>query len=354
MSATTHWGQIVPSLWVTAKIATGSVTCLAHIFDMAHSKCLATDDFGRNASDEMRVNRPYNPPAMDLLIHATLTVTVAREQLPALDERIKTLLVGEIFEGEFEEHHGTDALAYDFKVRGGIPFPAFAAASQEFPQATITAEWINAAAGRKGRAVLSNGNITEHVEDAIGLGSADAPGRYLLTEPDGTLQLAFALTRHDAQTWAGYVLSHDRDALFQLTRSGDCAVLLATEGAAEWVLQWSLRDVADSPEPVALQPPQAVNAVLYAGLEQLAQDFVAEWIWFRDTPGAVNAIDVDRYARYGYTVRDANVRAARLYRMSQAVAAGEPLRHVTLDAEQDWIRDLLQRCWGRGSVRNDG
>src|SRR5690606_7860668 len=129
-------------------------------------------------------------------------------------------------------------LAYDFKVRGGIPFPAFAAASQEFPQATITAEWVNAAAGRKGRAVLSNGSIAEHEEDAIGPGSADAPGRYLLTEPDGTLQLAFALTRHDGQTWAGYVLNHDRDTLFQLTRNGDGAVLLVTEGSAEWVRQW--------------------------------------------------------------------------------------------------------------------
>ena len=60
----------------------------------------------------------------DLLIHATLTVSGDSALLPAADARIKALLVGEIFEGGFEEHHGDDALSYDFKVRGGVPFPA--------------------------------------------------------------------------------------------------------------------------------------------------------------------------------------------------------------------------------------
>jgi hypothetical protein len=58
---TTHWGQIVPSLRVEAKIATGGVTCFTHILNMSRSKCLATDDFGLNASHEMMVNRPYPP-----------------------------------------------------------------------------------------------------------------------------------------------------------------------------------------------------------------------------------------------------------------------------------------------------
>ncbi len=56
--ATTPWGQIVPSLRVVAKIATGCVARLAHILDMARGKRLATDDFRNNASHEMTVNRP--------------------------------------------------------------------------------------------------------------------------------------------------------------------------------------------------------------------------------------------------------------------------------------------------------
>lgn len=52
------WGQIVPSLRVVIKIATGCVTCLAHILDMSRGKCLAIVDFDHNASHEIIINRP--------------------------------------------------------------------------------------------------------------------------------------------------------------------------------------------------------------------------------------------------------------------------------------------------------
>ena len=51
-------GQIVPSLRVVAKIATGCVACLAHILDMGRGTRLAIDNFGHNASHEVMVNRP--------------------------------------------------------------------------------------------------------------------------------------------------------------------------------------------------------------------------------------------------------------------------------------------------------
>jgi hypothetical protein len=280
---------------------------------------------------------------MDLLIHATLTVTGTREQLPAADARIKALLVEEIFVGEFEEHHGDDALSYDFKVQGGIPFPAFAAASMEFPELKIVAEWVNVAAGRKGRALLTNGAIAEHVEEAITAGSAETRNRYLLVAADGTLQLAFALLRRDRGEWAGYVLNHERDAVFSITRNGDAIELRTTEGAAEWAHAWRLSGVDGRPQPITLA--QAVDPEMYAELEGLAQEFVAEWFWLRSAPVADNAIEVDRYARYDYTVRDANVRAARLHRLRSELAATDTLEYSTLDADCVWIRDVLQRCW---------
>lgn len=280
---------------------------------------------------------------MDLLIHATLTITGAREQLPAADARIKALLVEEIFVGEFEEHHGDDALSYDFKVHGGIPFPAFAAASLEFPELKITAEWVNISAGRKGRALLTNGAIAEHVEEAIAAGSAETRNRYLLAGPDGSLQLAFALVRRDRGEWAGYALNHERDAVFRITRDGDAVELRTTEGAAEWAYAWRLTGMADTPQPAALAQP--VDPAMYAELERLAQDFVAEWFWLRTAPPADNAIEIDRYARYGYMVRDANVRAARLHRLRSELAATDTLEYSTLDADYVWIRDVLQRCW---------
>lgn len=283
---------------------------------------------------------------MDLLIHATLTITGAREQLPAADARIKALLVEEIFVGEFEEHHGDDALSYDFKVHGGIPFPAFAAASLEFPELKIAAEWVNVAAGRKGRALLTNGTIAEHVEEPLVAGSAETRNRYLLVAPDGTLQLAFALLRRDRGEWAGYALNHERDVVFSITRDGDAVELRTTEGAAEWVYVWRLSALTDTPQtPQRAALLQSVDPVLYAELERLAQDFVAEWFWLRTAPAADNAIEIDRYARYGYTVRDANVRAARLHRLRGNLAITETLEYSTLDADLAWIRDLLLKCW---------
>lgn len=280
---------------------------------------------------------------MDLLIHATLTVTGAREQLPAADARIKVLLVEEIFVGEFEEHHGDDALSYDFKVQGGIPFPAFAAASLEFPELKIAAEWVNVAAGRKGRALLTNGAIAEHVEEALAAGSTETRNRYLCVAPDGTLQLAFALLRRGLGEWAGYVLNHERDAVFRITRDGDAIELLTTGGTAEWTYAWRLNGLDDTLSPVALV--QAVEPGLYAELEQLAQDYVAEWFWLRAAPAADNAIEIDRYARYGYTVHEANVRAARLHRLRNDLAPTDVLEYSTLDADNVWIRDLLLKCW---------
>ncbi len=281
---------------------------------------------------------------MDLLIHATLTVSGERAQLPAVEARIATLLAAEASAGEFEAHHGDDALAYDFKVRGGIPFPAFAAASQEFPGVTIVAEWVNVAAGRRGRACLSQGRITEHVEEAIGTVAGEAPNRYLDVAADGTIRLAFAVLRRGAGEWAGYVLNHERDALFRITRDGDALELLATEGAAEWAWRWQCGTGLEA-APQVVTPPQPLDPELYAELELLAEGFVAEGFWLRDAPEADNAIEVDRFSRYGFKVRDANVRAARLHRLRAGLGADDALEHSTLDADNAWIVDLLRRCW---------
>ncbi|MBX3651304.1 MAG: hypothetical protein KF771_08010 [Burkholderiales bacterium] len=282
---------------------------------------------------------------MDLLIHATLTVSGERAQLPAVEARIATLLAAEASAGEFEAHHGDDALAYDFKVRGGIPFPAFAAVSQEFPGVTIIAEWVNVAAGRRGRACLSQGSITEHVEEALDMGAGEAPNRYLAAAADGTIRLAFALQRRAAGEWAGYVLNHERDALFRITRDGDAVELLATEGATEWAWRWRGSIDMDAAAAEAVLPPQSLDPELYAELESLAESFVGDGFWLRDAPEADNAIEIDRFARYGYTVRDANIRAARLHRLRAGLGADEALVHSTLDADAVWIAELLRRYW---------
>jgi hypothetical protein len=281
----------------------------------------------------------------DLLIHATLTVSGDSALLPVADARIKALLVDEIFEGGFEEHHGDAALAYDFKVRGGVPFPAFALASQEFPQLAVVAEWVNVAAGRRGRARIADGRIVEHVEDSIGTGPAETPNRYCAVAAGGRLALAVAVIRRDHGLWNGYVIHHERDALFEIRRDGPAIALRVTEGGGEWARLWTLAN-ADAPAtPQMLDPAQPLDAALYDELERLARDFAAEWIWLRDAPAAETAIERDRYDRYGYAVQDANVRVAKLQRMRGDAAIDEALRYSTLDADSEWIPGLLQRCW---------
>lgn len=282
----------------------------------------------------------------ELLIHATLTVTGANDSLAACDARIKALLVEEAYTGEFGEHHGADALSYDFKVHGGIPFPAFAAASQEFPELVITAEWVNVAAGRRGEAQIANGTITGHREEAIALAAGDARNRHVQADADGTLRFAVALMATAPGRWAGYVLNHERDALFDLARDGDTMELLVTDGAPDWVLRWKLEgeDAAPASESIA---PQRIDRAQYAALEQFAQDFVADWFWFRDAPAEDNAIDIDRFARYGFTVRDANVRAARLHALRNEAGEGRPLLQTSIDPEYAWIVAVLKRCWAR-------
>ena len=281
----------------------------------------------------------------DLLIHATLTVRGDRGLLTAADARIKALLVEEVFEGGFEEHHGDDALSYDFKVRGGVPFPAFALASREFPQLEVLAEWVNVAAGRCGRARIADGKIVDHVEDPVAVGAADAANRCFEVAADGTLQLAVALSRRDRNLWVGYVLNHERDALFEIRRNDASIELRATEGAAEWVHLWRLNAAAEGAEPQLLQPPEPLDSAQYGELERLAQDFMAEWIWLREAPAVETAIERDRYARYGYTVRDANVRAAKLQQMRGDADVRQALEYSTLDADSEWIRAVLKRCW---------
>ncbi len=188
-------------------------------------------------------------------------------------------------------------------------------------------------------------DITEHVEEAIDTLSGEAPHRYLDAAADGTIRLAFVLQRRAAGEWVGYVLNHERDALFRIARESDVVELLATEGAAEWAWRWRGGIDGDALTAEAVMPPQPLDRELYAELESLAENFVGEGFWLRDAPEADNAIEIDRFARYGYTVRDANIRAARLHRLRAGLGADEDLVHSTLDADEVWVRELLLENW---------
>ena len=104
---------------------------------------------------------------MPLLIHATITVTGDPVQLGACEAKLRRLLSSHFLRDEASEHHGGGGLCYDLKVEGGIPFPVFAQASQEFPELSFAAEWVNLETNERGSVTLVNGRATRQAIEPI-------------------------------------------------------------------------------------------------------------------------------------------------------------------------------------------
>ena len=74
-------------------------------------------------------------------------------------ERLRWLMVRDADAEDYSEHHGEGLLEYRFEPKLGIPFPAFAQASADFPELRVEAEWQHD--GVRGRAVLESGRLVE-------------------------------------------------------------------------------------------------------------------------------------------------------------------------------------------------
>jgi hypothetical protein len=290
---------------------------------------------------------------MSLLIHATITISGDGPMRSACEARLRRLLAGLYLKNEVAEHHGNEALCYDLKIEGGIPFPLFSQASQEFPDLTFEAAWVNIAAGESGSATIVNGRVTGQKSDRIASEADDHPV-HVEVGRDGRLRLALVLSRATGEEWRGYAVTADRDALLRarrLPRTGDVE-LLATEGAPEWSVAWRGPSVAQLvPEPLAT--PIAIDEIEFRELDALARDFAGRWIWFENGPRAEIAVEADRYARYGYPVSAANVRAARLHRMRAEAGEAAPVVHSTLSEDDRWVKELVLAAWAKESVTRD-
>ena len=104
---------------------------------------------------------------LQMLIHATVIVSGDEAQLGACETQLRQLLAEQFLRDEVAERHGAGKLCYDLKVEGGIPFPAFAQASQQFPALSFTAEWVNVGAGERGSVTLVNGRATQQAIEPI-------------------------------------------------------------------------------------------------------------------------------------------------------------------------------------------
>jgi len=210
-------------------------------------------------------------------------------------ERLRWLMVRDPDAEDFTEHHAAGRLEYRFEPKKGIPFPVLAEASGDFPELRVEAEWDHD--GVRGRAVIENGRVVE--EQSAG----SEAGVEASVAADGRLVLAFII-RKENDGWLGYAATSDRHTYFRFR-----------EGALELI------------------DPQAPDA----GLEEIALRFVEEWIWYDEEEAPVERA---RYADYGYAVRGANLRSAKL-----ALLRRSGMRHSSLDEAGRGAREALMRQW---------
>ena len=212
-------------------------------------------------------------------------------------ERLRWLMVRDEDAEEYSEHHAEGVLEYRFAPRKGIPFPAFTAASADFPELQVEAEWDHH--GVRGHALIENGRLVQQTPE---LGTPML--LEIALEADGALKLALACARREGAL-IGYAATSDRHTDF---RYRDARLELV------------------GPD----DPDEALEKVAFA--------FVEEWIWY-DEEEAV--LERARYANYGYPVLGANLRAQKLKLMRD-----QELRFFsTLDEQAIEARDAIVAQW---------
>lgn len=234
-------------------------------------------------------------------------------------EHLRWLMVRDIDAENYTEHHGGDALEYRFEIRKGVPFAAFANASEDFPELRVEAEWRNARQGVRGRAVIQSGRLFDHE-------TAPIDGGLLALEVDcgaqGELRFGMACVR-DGNEWSGYCASASRHAYFHLDEGGR---LRLDEGATG---RWG-----DGEE---------IDAALLARLEEIAFRFADDWLWYDEDASPASVLERKHYENHGWTVSGVNLRSERLLR----IGLGQTFSSLPPEARS--LRERLQSAWKGGT-----
>ena len=212
-------------------------------------------------------------------------------------ERVRWLMVRDEDAEDYTEHHGKGTLEYRFQPRRGIPFPAFSAASADYPELRVEAEWERD--GERGRALIENGQLVE--TSATRLAEAQLE---VAVGDDGRLDLALACMRGEDGAIAGYVATAERHTYFRYKDS-----------------------------VLTLVNPEEPDAEL----EEAALRFAGEWIWY-DEEDAV--LERARYANYGFPVRGANLKSDKL-----ALLRANAGRYSTLDENAKAACEAIAEQW---------
>jgi hypothetical protein len=202
------------------------------------------------------------------LFTAVVRITGAG-RLEDFRERLRWLMVRDEDAEDYTEHHGPGALEYRFRPRRGIPFPAFTAASADFPELRVEAEWERE--GERGRAVIENGRLVEQTQ-----GRVDAALVDVRVADEARLELGLACKAQADGSLIGYAVTDSRHTYWRY-HDGSLSLLGTDEPDAE--------------------------------IEEVAFRFVEEWIWYDEEEAALERA---RYANYGYPVRGANLKSDKL------------------------------------------
>ncbi|HSO08268.1 MAG TPA: hypothetical protein VLW45_13585, partial [Pelomicrobium sp.] len=97
-----------------------------------------------------------------MITHATVRVSGETAALEPFKARLAELLAAEGLSDAVSEHHSPGFLHYDVKVEGGLPFPPFVTASQDFPLLTLSLDWVSGDGAAQGSAVIQEGQLVSH------------------------------------------------------------------------------------------------------------------------------------------------------------------------------------------------
>ena len=288
---------------------------------------------------------------------ATVTVSGDPVSLQGYRSRVRDLLD----EGEVEDYrelHTIDRLDWRFKIKDGIPFPAFVESSIEFPDLLVLVEWTQPAEGRIVKATIRNGNVTQKLAEAAQPDQADGtdqPCYDLRADVAGRISLAFVARTWRKDEMIGYALSADQHAWFHVMHDGDTVMLDASDGMqSDWAERWTVSD--GHTQYRELGDGEAIDPGLLQELQRLSRDLCAEWIWFAAGAPEETVVERQRYGQYGLAVHEANVRSLKLRTVMKKGGDGG----FEFSAERPQmiaVRDLLSRCWlaaGQGPLIAQG
>ncbi len=279
---------------------------------------------------------------MSVPFSAAVTVDGDPVSLQAYRLRVRELLdEGQV--DDYRELHTMDRLDWRFRLKGGVPFPAFVESSIEFPDLLVRIEWERPTEGQKGVATIQSGKVTQQAAEASALVDKDMACYDLQVAAGGELRLALVARGWRDDELIGYVLSADQHAWFYISRDGDALTLSASDGMEdEWAERWRVEGGHVQYQELGERTP--IEAGMRKELEQLAGNLCDEWIWFAASPAEETIVERQRYEQYGLAVHEANVRSVKLRTVMQATPEGG---YVFAAARSDVIeaRELLLRCW---------